>query len=234
MAFYTRATSSVHASTMYTCVYMYVACTCALLNARNIHCTPTRDRGTPTSAHTEELALIICTLQIYNTTIHTSVGAETQEGRLLRGLAGWLAGCLFGRLPASLPLPLSISETPVSLPSPSFSLSLYPFLLYLSLFPPFQPVRTFLFFFLFPADSLRLLPCSPAGGQRAENRRAKYRATSGRGHLRIHRGERHACVLFLSPSLSFTRVFSFFRVHEAGIVERLPGDTLGVFGHVSW
>lgn len=33
--------------------------------------------------HTEEHALIIYTLQIYNTTIHTSVGAETQEGRAL-------------------------------------------------------------------------------------------------------------------------------------------------------
>ena len=86
------------------------------MRERAQHTAPTRSR-TPTSAHTEELALIIRTLQIYNTTIHTSVGAETQEGRLLRGLAGWPAACSPGCQPLPLPLPLPLTLTlPLPLP----------------------------------------------------------------------------------------------------------------------
>ena len=208
------------------------------------HTAPTRSR-TPTSAHTEELALIIRTLQIYNTTIHTSVGAETQEGRLLRGLAGWPAACSPGcqPLPLPLPLPLPICKTRVSFPSPSFSSlsfssSLYPFPLH-----PFAPstVSPFLPRVLFSSlPILRLLPCLPAGGQRAENRRAKYRATSGRGHLQIHRddGMRSLSLsLFLSRSLprSFANSLAhtcLFSYSEAGTTERLPGDTLSFWTRI--
>jgi hypothetical protein len=54
-------------------------CTCTRTCGRDVRAFAA---GTA-SAHTEEHVLIICTLQIYNTTIHTSVGAETQEGRAL-------------------------------------------------------------------------------------------------------------------------------------------------------
>lgn len=117
-------------------------------------------RGHRQVPHTEELALIICTLQIYNTTIHTSVGAETQEGRSLRGLAGWPAACS----PGCQPLP--ICKTRVSFPSPSF-LTLSFFLSFFlpisvplfasSAIPPFHLV----FFFSSPDSSS---PSSPTNG----------------------------------------------------------------------
>lgn len=136
--------------------------------------------------HTEELALIICTLQIYNTTIHTSVGAETQEGRSLRGLAGWPAACS----PGCQPLP--ICKTRVSFPSPS-SLTLSFFLSFFlpisaplfasSAIPPFH-----LLFFLLSRFFISFFAYRWREGGGSENRRAKYRATSGRNHLQIHQG----------------------------------------------
>lgn len=110
-------------------------------------------------AHTEELALIICTLQIYNTTIHTSVGAETQEGRSLR--EAWLAGRLPVRPAASLCLsvkPVSRFLLLLSLPFPSFSLPISVPLLASSAIPASQ--------FLFsPRSYLLLLLCLPTGGE---------------------------------------------------------------------
>lgn len=112
--------------------------------------------------HTEELALIICTLQIYNTTIHTSVGAETQEGRSLRGLAGWPAACS----PGCQPLP--ICKTRVSFPSPS-SLTLS---FFLSFFLPISAplfassaIPPFHLLFFPPLLILHLLLCLPMEGR---------------------------------------------------------------------
>lgn len=181
-------------------------CVCARARA---HAAPTRS-WTPTSATHKETRsdnMYTANIQYYN----TYVGRGRDPGRTLAARLGWLAGCLFARLPASL----CLSVKPVS-----------PFLLLLSLLF----LSSFLFSSLYPFPSSPLppfpLPPSPAffssssspsfclpaerrrvGGGRKSTRKIS-RATSGRyHHLQIHEGNGPApFFVFRSGNTSVYRV----------------------------
>lgn len=182
---------------MYRCV-----CVCA----RAPHTAPTRS-WTPTSAtHRETRSdnMYTANIQYYN----TYVGRGRDPGRTLAARLGWLAGCLFARLPASL----CLSVKPVSrfllllsllfLSSFLFS-SLYPFPS--SPLPPFPP-RAF-----FPSSSPSF--CLPAEGK------------GGRGRKSTRKISRYFRTLPFTNSRREWRARAFFSYSEAGN-KRLPGDTL--------
>lgn len=184
-------------------------CVCARARA---HAAPTRS-WTPTSAtHRETRSdnMYTANIQYYN----TYVGRGRDPGRTLAARLGWLAGCLFARLPASL----CLSVKPVSpfllllsllfLSSFLFS-SLYPFPS--SPLPPFPLPPSPAFFFLFFISFFL-----PTSGEKERGRGPKIDAQNIARYFRT-----------LPPFTNSRREWprAFFRIQKREY-ERLPGDTL--------